>query len=60
MHYIQTGNPRTGKKETKLIFQHKIADLVERHSISLSLVMNFDQTPLKYASVANQTLSRKG
>ena len=43
-----------------MIFQYQIADLVERHSIPPSLVMNFDQTPLKYAPVANQTLSRKG
>ena len=52
--------PELAKKEAKLIFQHQIADLVECHSIPLSLVMNFDQTPLKYAPVANQTLSRKG
>ena len=52
--------PELAKKEAKLIFQHQIADLVEHHSIPPSLVMSFDQTPLKYAPVANQTLSRKG
>ena len=52
--------PELAKKEAQLIFQHQIADLVERHSIPSSLVMNFDQTPLKYAPVASQTLSRKG
>ena len=48
------------KKEAKSIFQHQIADHVERHSIPSSLIMNFDQVPLKYAPVANQTLARKG
>ena len=52
--------PELAKKEAKLIFQHQIADHVERHSIPSSLIMNFDQTPLKYAPVANQTLARKG
>ena len=61
MHHTQTGNSRTcEKKEAKLIFQHQIVDLIERHSIPPSLVMNFDQTPLQYASITNQTLSRKG
>ena len=53
-------NPKLAKKEEKLIFQHRIAVVVERHSIPLPLVMNFDQTPLKFVPVANQTLSRKG
>ena len=52
--------PELAKKEAKLIFQHQIAEVVERHSIPLPLVMNVDQTPLKYAPVANQTLSCKG
>ena len=33
---------------------------MECHSIPLPVVMNFDQTPLKYVPVANQTLLRKG
>ena len=33
---------------------------MERHPIPLPLVMDFDQTPLKYAPVGDQTLSRKG
>ena len=60
MPHIQTGNRRTGKKKTKLIFQRHIASLVERHFIPLSLLMDFDQTRVKYVFVANQTLSRKG
>ena len=52
--------PELAKKEAKLIFQHQIADHAERHSIPSSLIMNFEHTPLKYAPVANQTLTRKG
>ena len=52
--------PELAKNEVNLIFQHRIADLVKHHSIPPSLVMIFDHTPLKYAPVANQTLSRKG
>ena len=52
--------PEQAKKEAKLLFQHQIVDLVGRYSIPSSLIMNFDQTPLKYATVANQTLAKKG
>ena len=48
------------KKETKLMFHHQIADLVERHSIPPSLLINFDKTPIKCLPVVNQKLSRKG
>ena len=58
MHHIQNKSTRTGKKESKLIFQHPISDLAERHSIPPSLVI--DQTPLKYAPIVNQALSGKG
>ena len=46
--------------EAKLIFQHQIVNFVEQYSIPPSLILNFDQTPLKYAPVANRTLSMKG
>ena len=52
--------PEQALKEAKLLFQHQIVDLIDRHSIPFSLIMNFDQTPLKYAPAANQTLSKKG
>ena len=52
--------PELAKKEAKLIFQHQIVDHVERHSIPPSLIMNFDQTPLKFAPVSSQTLAKKG
>ena len=45
--------------EVKLLFQHQIASLVEEHNILPSLIMNFDQIPLKYAPVLNSTLVKK-
>ena len=48
------------KKEAKLMFHHQIADLVERHSIPPSLLINFDKTSIKYLPIVSQTLSRKG
>ena len=51
--------PELAKQEPKLIFQHRIINLLERYCIQFSLIMNFDQTPLKYSPVTNQTLSKK-
>lgn len=34
--------------------------MVEENNILVSLVLNFDQTPLKYAPLANQTLAKHG
>ena len=52
--------PEGAKKEAKILFFHQIVDLVEEKTIPLSLIMNFDQTPLKYAPVTSQTLAEKG
>ena len=48
------------KKKAKRICQHQITDLVEHDTILPTLIMNFDQTPLKYTPVANQKLSKTG
>ena len=47
-------------KEAKLLFQHQIVSIVEDDGIPESLIMKFDQTPLKYAPVSNSTLTKKG
>ena len=52
--------PYRALMEAKLFFQHQIASLVEEHHIPPSLIMNFDQTPLKYTPVSNSTLAKKG
>ena len=51
--------PDRAVMEVKLLFQHQIASLVEEHNILPSLIMNFDQIPLKYAPVSNSTLVKK-
>ena len=52
--------PERAKTEAALILHHQIVDLVEKHHIPQSMVINIDQTPLKYASVSNQTMAQKG
>ena len=43
--------PEGARKEAELIFHQEIISLVERYSIPLTLDINIDQTPLKYAPV---------
>ena len=51
--------PDGAVKEAGFIFHHSIIQTVERYQIPPSLIMNFDQTPLKYAPVSSQTLAKK-
>ena len=50
--------PDQAVMEAKLLFQHRIANLVEEHNIPPSFIMNFDQTLLNYAPVSNSTLAK--
>ena len=52
--------PERAKSEAALILHHQIVDLVEKHHIPPSMVINIDQTPLKYAPVSNQSMAQKG
>ena len=52
--------PEKAKNDPQLLFQHQIVNYVEQYSILPSLILNFDQTHLKYVSVSNRTLSPKG
>ena len=52
--------PDQAVKKAKLLFQHQIVSIVEDDEIPESLIMNFDQTPLKYAPVSNGTFAKKG
>ena len=52
--------PEGAKKEAEILFLHQINDLVEENNILPAFIMNFDQTPLKYAPVTSQTLAEKG
>ena len=51
--------PERAKNEAALILQHQIVDLVEKNQISSLMLINIDQTPLKYAPVSNQTMVQK-
>ena len=57
---LNVGDPELAKKEAGLILHHQIVDLIEKYQIPPSMVINIDQTPLKYAQVTNQTLVTKG
>ena len=51
--------PEGARKEAGLLFHRQIVELVDEHNIPPSLILNFDQTPLKYAPVASQTLAQR-
>ena len=52
--------PEGANKEAELIYLHSITSIVEGHNISLSLIMNLDQTPLKYVPVSHRTMAKRG
>ena len=52
--------PDGAKKEACLLYHHQIIKFVEEHDKPSSLVINFDQTPLKHAPVSSQTLTKRG
>ena len=48
------------RKELEYLFHHEIVAMIEKHKIPHSMIINTDRTPLKYVSVGNFTLPRKG
>ena len=46
-------------KEAGFLFHHSIIDIGDRCQLPPSLIMNFDQAPLKYVPVSGQTLDKK-
>ena len=52
--------PAGAKKEAELTFLHEIVNNVEKFQISSSLVLNSDQTNLKYVSMGKTTIVEKG
>ena len=47
------------RQESELVFHHEIVKMVEKYSIPYSLIINIDQTPLKYAPVPSRTMARR-
>ena len=52
--------PEGTKNEAALILHNQIANLVEKYQIPSSMLINIDQTPLKYAPESNQMMAQKG
>ena len=52
--------PENARKEIEFLFLHEIVSKVEKHSIPSELIINMDQTPLKYVPVGNTTLAPRG
>ena len=51
--------PEGGKKEAELVYLHTIVSTVDKCQIPKSMVLNLDQTLLKYAPCSQHTLGKK-
>ena len=51
--------PEGAIKEAGFLFHHDIVSKVKRHKIPDALILNLDQTPSKYVTVAQTTLAKK-
>ena len=51
--------PEGVKKEAELLFIHDIFDHIEKNKIPQTMVLNVDQTPLKYVSCGKMTMAEK-
>ena len=52
--------PDKACKEIEFLFLHEIVTKVEKNNIPPELILNIDQTPLKYVPVGNETLTPRG
>ena len=52
--------PEGALKEAELKFHHQIVNYVVKCQIPPSLIINFDQTPLKYFQISSNTMEKKG
>ena len=52
--------PDKARKEIEFLFLHEIVTKVEKNSIPPELILNTDQTALKYVPVGNGTLAPRG
>ena len=51
--------PEGARKEVELLYLHNIVMIVEKYEIPHSLIMNLDQTPLKYIPATNHTMAKQ-
>ena len=52
--------PDKARKEIEFLFLQEIVTKVEKNNIPPELILNIDQTPLKYVLVGNETLAPRG
>ena len=52
--------PDAARKEIEFQFHHEIDTYAEKFKIPPSLILNLDQTPLKYAPVSQETMAPRG
>ena len=52
--------PDAARKEIKFQSHHEIVTYVEKFKIPPSLILNLDQTPLKYVPVSQETMAPHG
>ena len=51
--------PEGAKNEARLVYLHDIVTIAEEHKVSSYLILNLDQTPLRYIPVGRQSLAKK-
>ena len=51
--------PERAKQEAELLYLHNIVTLVEEHNIPQNLILNLDQTPLRYVPVSHNTMVKR-
>ena len=51
--------PEGAKKEAEMVYLYKIVSMVEKYQIPKSMILNLDQTPLKFAPCSRQRLKRE-
>ena len=51
--------PEGSRKEAELLYLHNIVMIVEKYEIPHSLIMNLDQTPLKYIPAMNRNTAKQ-
>ena len=51
--------PEDAREEAELLYLRNIVTIVEKYKIPHSLIMNLDQTPLKYILAMNNTMAKQ-
>ena len=51
--------PEGDRKEAESLYLNNIVTIVEKYEIPHSLIMNLDQTPLKYIPAMSHTMVKK-